>query len=142
MVRSVHEEKAILLLSFLILLAGCNTTREGYTPPVAYETLPALFQRNGMINSSTYQVTVTTHATTEEKARVNGEILARTAIFELMATDSFIRTHLSEYGQKRLKDLIELNGRIVRIAHESPDRWSIAFQVNRVGLIEFLQGLR
>lgn len=135
-----HPVRHFTLTMLIILLSSCSLQPK--TGEAIYETMPEAFQKNGMISSSTYQVFVRTTADTKEKALINAEALAKTRAYELLLNESFTRIRVSDYGKKRLKKVIEENGKIVRLAHESKHKWGGAFQVNKIGLREYLQSIR
>ncbi len=124
----------------LFTLNACMTIPE----PTGFvaDSMPEVFRRDGMISSSSYQVYVTTSADTEEKAMINGEALARSVMLELLMNESFARVRISEYGKKRLINLIKESGKIVRTAHLEKSKWGISYQINRIGLREYLQTIR
>lgn len=144
--RSKRIQQKLLILSFLtgpfLLSVGCQSPSSGPVENSTYQSIPAPFRKNGMISSSTYQVYVETKADSEEKAKINGEALARTTAFRLLTNESFARIRISEYGRRKIKDLIEKEGSIVRISQIKENRWGISYQIYRNDLREYLMTIR
>lgn len=141
--RHLNKTFFILLSLFILLSAGLASCRTNPEPIYARQgTLPEPFRRNGMISSSTYQVSFVMQATDEDDARRRGEAQGRTETFNLMIKEPFISVRFGHRGRQQLERIIQENGRIVRIHKEDEHYYIIVYQVTKVGLREELQGLR
>ena len=137
------------------VLVGCasdnSADQSGTTPFVEVEgghnglpadsTLPALYRREGLVSSSTYQVHVVVLAESPDEARLVGDTPARQRAIDLMQNERAISSRIGYYGRQEIKRLVEEEGEIVRVHHEKDATYVIVLQVYRAGLYHYLQKL-
>lgn len=132
-----------LCIFSLLVVATCTLPREEVPLPAEKPPeLPNVFRRNGLISSSTYQVSVVLKAKSREEAKLSGEAQAKERAFFLIMQEPFIRKYLSPKSRDDVLSLVESSGRVVRVFPEKDGSWSVVFQVNRIGLRSDLERLR
>ena len=128
---------------WLVPLFTCHLRRE--EPPARVSNRPELhaaFRRNGLISSSTYQVSLSLEAATREEARRQGGVQAKDMAFYLIMQEPFIRKYLSRKARDEVRNLVESTGRVVRVFPEGGGTWRVVLQVSKIGLRNYLERLR
>lgn len=120
---------------FVILSNSCIS----HSSP--YEPLPERYQKEGLITSNTYQIQIDVIAISRKKAIENGKQLAINKAYNMMIKEPSLKFGLGLYGRKKIKSLIESNGKIVYLSPSSEESWQIVFQVYKKGLWDFLRNL-
>ncbi|MBE7439733.1 MAG: hypothetical protein HS115_14850 [Spirochaetales bacterium] len=98
-----------------------------------YPGLPEHYQKSGLISSSTYQVTFSVLADSEEEARSRGETEGRIRAFEMMVKEPFIGRFNYDRKRNELQRLVSSYGRVVYVARESPGSFGVVYQVTQQG---------
>jgi hypothetical protein len=126
----------------ILLIANCGGGQGNTNNGVRNSSLPDEFKVTGMVSSSTYQVFVTAFGNSEGDVKEAALRDAKQKAFNLILKEPFVSRTISDQGKKEIKNIIEENGKIVRLQKESGDTWSAVFQINKPGLQNHLKQLR